>query len=66
MCCDYVDLNSGTIDCFFPMQNMQDMLTKVGNCNYITCFDCSQGFYQTLMHPTSIKMTPFITHSGQI
>ena len=33
MCCDYRDLNSGSIDCVFPMKNMQDMLIKVGNCN---------------------------------
>ena len=46
------------------MKNMQDMLMKVGNCNYITCLDCSQGFYQISMRPNSIEMTAFITHSG--
>ena len=64
MCCDYRDLNSRTIDYVLPMKNMQDMLMKVGNCNYISCLDCSQGFYQIPMHPNSIEMTAFITHSG--
>ena len=30
--CDYRDINSGTIDCIFPMKNVQDMLMKIGHC----------------------------------
>ena len=65
ICCDYRDINSGTIDCVFPMKNAQDMLMKIGHCAWITYLDCSQGFYQIRMHPNSIEKTAFVKHAGQ-
>ena len=41
------------------------MLMKIGYCAWITCLDCSQGFYQISMHPNSFEKTAFATHAGQ-
>ena len=62
--CDYREINAGTVDDAFPMQNAQDLLLKVGRCKWITCLDCSQGFYQIAMHTDSIDKTAFISHAG--
>ena len=44
--------------------NANDLLMKIGDCNWISCFDCSQGFHQIAMYTDSIEKPAFVSHNG--
>ena len=62
--CVYKSDNSVRVCCDYRALNANDLIMKTGNCNWISCFDCSQGFHQIIMDPDSIEKTAFVTHNG--
>lgn len=61
---DYRNLNEITIDDKFPIPNMDEILDKLGKCQYFTTIDLAKGFHQIQMDPDSIAKTAFSTKHG--
>lgn len=61
---DYRKLNEKTIEDKHPIPNIDDLLDKLGKCNYFTTLDLASGFHQIQVHPNSIEKTAFSTESG--
>lgn len=61
---DFRKLNEVTIDDRFPIPNIDEILDKLGRCQYFTTLDLAKGFHQIQMHPNSIKQTAFSTKHG--
>jgi len=58
---DYRNLNEITINDKFPIPRMDEILDKLGRCQYFTTIDLSKGFHQIQMEPESIAKTAFST-----
>ena len=43
------------------MPSADDLLREVGQANYISSLDCTQGYYQIQMNPEDIQKTAFVT-----
>ncbi|KAI5752219.1 hypothetical protein M8J77_014983 [Diaphorina citri] len=56
---DYRKLNEKTIGDKYPLPNIDDLLDKLGRCNYFSTLDLASGFYQIEMDPGSIQKTAF-------
>jgi len=61
---DYRKLNEVTISDRHSIPNMDEILGKLGRCNYFTTIDLAKGFHQLEMHPDSIQKTAFSTKHG--
>jgi len=61
---DYRNLNEITINDKFPIPNMDEILGKLGKCQYFTTIDLAKGFHQIEMDPKSIPKTAFSTKHG--
>lgn len=61
---DYRNLNEITIADKYPIPNMDEILSKLGGCNYFTTIDLIKGFHQIEMDPESIPKTAFTTKTG--
>lgn len=61
---DYRKLNEITVNDRFPIPNMDEILSKLGRCNYFTTIDLAKGFHQIEMDPESIAKTAFSTKYG--
>lgn len=59
MVIDYRSLNEKTIGDRYPIPNIDDLLDKLGKCNYFTTLDLASGFHQIEMDPDSIQKTAF-------
>jgi len=46
------------------MPNIDEILGKLGQCQYFTTIDLAKGFHQIEMDPDSIQKTAFSTKSG--
>ena len=46
MCVDYRKLNAVTVNDIFPLPRIDTILERIGNCEYYTRLDLSQGFLQ--------------------
>lgn len=64
MVIDYRKLNNVTKEDKFPIPNIDDMLGKLGHCNYFTTLDLAKGFHQIEIHPKDIDKTAFSTADG--
>lgn len=64
MVIDYRKLNEQTIDDKYPLQNITDLLDKLGKSQYFTTLDLANGYYQIEMHPNDIPKTAFTTENG--
>lgn len=64
MAIDYRGLNEITINDKFPIPNMDEILDKLGKCQYFTTLDLAKGFHQIEMDPDSIQKTAFSTKKG--
>ena len=64
MCVDYRALNKGIEGDAYPMRHTQDLLTRMAQAKYISCFDLRQGYYQIELTPECRKLTAFNTGSG--
>jgi len=61
---DYKKLNEITIPDRYPIPNMDEILGKLGKCQYFTTIDLAKGFHQIEMDSESIPKTAFSTKSG--
>lgn len=61
---DFRKLNEKTIDDKYPIPNINDVLDKLGKCQYFTTLDLTSGFYQVEMHPSDIPKTAFNVEHG--
>lgn len=61
---DFRKLNEKTIDDKYPIPNINDVLDKLGNCQYFTTLDLASGFYQVEMDPADIPKTGFNVEHG--
>lgn len=61
---DYRAINEKTVDDRYPIPNIEDILDKLGRCQYFTTLDLASGYHQIKMHPESITKTAFNTEFG--
>ena len=61
---DYRLLNQKTIDDKYPIPNINDILDKLGRCQYFTTLDLASGFHQIEMHDDDIEKTAFTVENG--
>jgi len=61
MAIDYRGLNEITINDKFPIPNLNEILVKLGKCQYFTTLDLAKGFNQIETDPESIQKTAFST-----
>lgn len=52
---DYRKLNEITVGDRHPIPNMDEILGKLGRCNYFTTIDLAKGFHQIEMDPESVS-----------
>ena len=64
LCCDFRDLNSGTIPDAFPMPRIQDMVHDISLAKYITTLDAVSGYWQIPMAKECVDMITFVTETG--
>lgn len=62
---DFRKLNAKTIDDRYPIPNINDILDKLGKCQYFTTLDLASGFYQVEMNPSDIHKTGFNVENGK-
>lgn len=61
---DFRKVNDKTLDDKYPIPNINDVLDKLGNCQYFTTLDLASGFYQVEMNPQDIPKTAFNVEHG--
>lgn len=61
---DYRGLNQKTIDDKYPLPNINELLDKLGKCQYFTTLDLASGFHQIEMDQEDIEKTAFSTDQG--
>jgi hypothetical protein len=61
---DFRKLNAKTIDDKYPIPNINDILDKLGRCQYFSTLDLASGFYQVEMHPSDVHKTGFSVENG--
>lgn len=61
---DYRRINDKTVDDRYPIPNIDDILDKLGKCNYFTTLDLASGFHQIEMSEESIPKTAFNVENG--
>ena len=64
LCTDLRYVNSGTVNLPYPIPQTDHMLSKMAACNWITCLDCTSGFWQIPMKESDIYKTAMVTHHG--
>lgn len=61
---DYRKLNEKTVSDKYPIPNINEILDKLGKCNYFSTLDLASGFHQIEMDPKSIAKTAFSVDAG--
>lgn len=56
---DYRKLNEVTVDDRYPIPNIDDILGKLGRCQYFTTLDLAKGFHQIEIDDRDIHKTAF-------
>jgi len=64
LACDYRYLNSHTIGDAFPMQNLTDVMHRVGRAWWITICDARSGYWQLDVAKPHRWLTAFATYHG--
>ncbi len=63
-CVDFRKVNEITIPDSYPMQNIEDILSRLGKANWFTTIDLEKGFFQIPLAPDDREKTAFSTHQG--
>lgn len=61
---DYRKLNEKTIGDRYPLPHINDLLDKLGRCQYFSTIDLASGFHQIEMDENDIEKTAFNTENG--
>lgn len=61
---DYRKLNEITLDDRHPIPNIDDILSKLGRCQYFTTLDLAKGFHQIEIDERDIHKTAFTVENG--
>lgn len=61
---DYRRLNDVTVEDKFPIPNMEDLFSKLGNSQYFSTLDLAKGFHQIPILPNDRHKTAFSTPTG--
>jgi len=61
---DYRKLNEVTVDDKYPIPVMEEILDKLGRCQYFTTLDLARGFYQVELDEKSRAKSAFSTEDG--
>lgn len=61
---DYRKLNEETIDDRYPIPNIDEILEKLGRCQYFTTLDLAKGFHQIEISDEDIPKTAFSVEGG--
>lgn len=61
---DFRKLNEKSIDDKYPLPNINDLLDKLGKCQYFTTLDLASGFHQIEMDEKDVEKTAFNTENG--
>nr|CAH7767400.1 unnamed protein product [Callosobruchus chinensis] len=61
---DYRKLNEKSLDDRYPLPNINDLLDKLGRCQYFSTLDLASGFHQIEMDEKDIEKTAFSTKNG--
>ena len=64
MCVDYRKLNLVTVADPAPMTTAEDLLGKLGKCQYYSTIDLSKGYWQIPVAQEDIHKTTFVTPDG--
>jgi transposase InsO family protein len=64
--CDFKKLNEASTPNSWPIPNVKDMLTRIGDNKpkYFAKFDLTSGYHQIAIHSDSAKYTAFMTDKG--
>jgi len=65
LCVDYRELNKITLKDNFPLPRIEDQIDKLRDKYYFTKLDLKNAFHHIKLNKESIKLTSFVTHSGQ-
>ena len=60
--CDYQYVNSFAVA--YPMQNVEDVLNKIGHSNLTTTWDARGTYWQSPVSPSDRWLTAIVTPSG--
>ncbi|GBP06327.1 Retrovirus-related Pol polyprotein from transposon 17.6 [Eumeta japonica] len=61
---DYRKLNEVTIDDRYPIPNIDEILDKLGRCQYFTTLDLAKGFHQIEIKEEDVHKTAFTVEGG--
>lgn len=61
---DFRKLNEKTIGDRYPLPNINELLDKLGRCQYFSTIDLASGFYQVEMSEEDIPKTAFNAENG--
>ncbi|MHC5848237.1 reverse transcriptase family protein, partial [Streptococcus pyogenes] len=62
---DYRKLNTVTIPDRYPMPEISEVLSQLGNCKYFTVIDLKSGFHQIPLKESDIEKTAFSVNGGK-
>ena len=65
LCVDMRSLNSVTKDSFFPLPNIDDIVSRAAASKYFSQLDLAQAYYQVPLSEESMEKTAFATHMGK-
>ena len=63
-CIDYRKLNNITVKNCYPLPNIDDIFTYLGEAKYFSCLDLKSGYWQIAMNEGDKEKTAFVTHQG--
>ena len=62
--CDFRYVNSFTVPDAYPMQNIDEVIDKIGHSKFISKFDARGAYWQTPVSPSDRWLTAIVTPSG--